>query len=99
MIGIDIILVKKFKKIKVTDYNFWNKFYTKREWRYCFSKAGSYNHLAGIFAAKEAIIKSYRKRIITNYSQIEILHKTIGEPYPKINGLIKKDMQISISHS
>lgn len=99
MIGIDIIFVKKFKKIKVTDYDFWNKFYTPKEWQYCFSNSGYYNHLAGIFAAKEAIIKSYGKVKIDDHSHIEILHKATGEPYCKINGAIKKKIQISISHS
>ncbi|MEK6832963.1 MAG: 4'-phosphopantetheinyl transferase superfamily protein [Nanoarchaeota archaeon] len=99
MIGIDIIFINKFKKIKAIDYNFWSKFYTQKEWQYCFSNAGSYNHLAGIFAAKEAIIKSFGKVKINNHSQIEILHKTItGEPYSKINGLVRKNIQISISH-
>ena len=99
MIGIDIIFVKKFKKIKITDYNFWSRFYTPKEWRYCFSNAGYYNHLAGIFAAKEAIIKSYGKVKINNHSQIEIAHKMAGEPYSVINGSIKKNIQVSISHN
>lgn len=99
MIGIDIVFTKKFRKIKATDYGFWNKFYTEKEWQYCFSDLGSYNHLAGIFAAKEAIIKSYGKVKINNHNQIEILHKITGEPYPKISGLTRKNIQVSISHS
>lgn len=99
MVGIDIVFINKFKKIKAIDYGFWNKFYTEKEWQYCFSNSGPYNRLAGIFAAKEAIIKSYGKVKINSHSQIEILHKATGEPYPKINGLIKKGVQISISHN
>lgn len=98
MVGIDIVFINKFKKVKATDYDFWSKFFTKNEWQYSFSDSGFYNHLAGIFAAKEAVIKLYSKRMINNYGQIEILHKTTGEPYPKIKGSVNKDIKVSVSH-
>lgn len=98
MIGIDIVFISKFKKVKASDYDFWRKFFTKNEWQYSFSDSGFYNHLAGIFAAKEAIIKLYGKRAINNHSQIEILHRATGEPYPRIKGSVKMDIRVSISH-
>lgn len=98
MIGIDIISVDKFRNIKKKDYPFWDKFYTKEEWEYCFSNMGFSEHLAGIFAAKEAVIKAYGKKEINNHSQVEIKHKKYGQPWVKIKNLLKQDIQISISH-
>ena len=98
MIGIDLISISKFKNVKKKDYQFWDKFYTKKEWEYCFSDVRSSEHLAGIFAAKEAVIKVYGKKEINNHGQVEIKHKTCGQPCVKIKSLPKQDIRISISH-
>ncbi|MBU1036480.1 4'-phosphopantetheinyl transferase superfamily protein [Patescibacteria group bacterium] len=98
MVGIDIVSIKRFKSIKKTDYSFWDKFYTKEEWQYCFKKAKPTQHLAGIFASKEAVIKVYSKKEIDNHCQIEIKHKVSGQPFVKIKNLSKQEIQISISY-
>ncbi|MEK7078189.1 MAG: holo-ACP synthase [Patescibacteria group bacterium] len=97
-IGIDIVSISRFKNIKKKDYPFWDKFYTKKEWEYCFSNVRFSEHLSGIFAAKEAVIKACGKKEINNHGQIEIKHKVCGQPCVKIKGLPKQDIQISISH-
>ena len=53
--------------------------------------------LLGIFSAKESIKKSYKVDIA--YTNIEIIHDFNGKPFVKIDGYLRKDFVISISHS
>lgn len=97
MIGIDILKINRFKKINKIDFTFWDKFFTKEEWEYAFLQSNFYERLAGIFAAKEAVIKADAKRTIKTFDQIEIKHLKNGCPYAKI--LTKSDLKINISIS
>jgi len=102
-IGIDIEKIKKFANKKRTKHsNFLSKIFTKKELKYCFSKKNTFTHLAGRFAAKEAILKatsSINKEKLS-YNQIEILNKTNGTPYVilHVDKLKKLNVKISISH-
>lgn len=93
-IGIDIIEVKRFAKIKKSDYGRWDKVFTPKEWAYAFTKANSAEHLTGIFAAKEAGMKATGKVGPKNFRQFEIAHGKSGEP--KVAG---PKLYISVSHT
>jgi len=58
MIGIDLIEIRRFKRISRKDFLYWKKFFVNREWCYCFSRPSPPASLTGIFAAKEAVIKA-----------------------------------------
>ncbi|MEK7125829.1 MAG: 4'-phosphopantetheinyl transferase superfamily protein [Patescibacteria group bacterium] len=99
MIGIDIIAIDRFEKIGEGDYIHWSKFFTKAEWEYVFSKAHSAQSLAGIYAAKEAIIKAIKKETMEHANRIEVAHAADGKPIVKIDKNDRPDIHISISHT
>ena len=102
-IGIDIEKIKRFdNKDNSKDENFLKKIFTQKELDYCFSKNNASAHLAGRYAAKEAVIKAlssnYEKKLV--YNEIEIINNLSGIPEivilrPKLNDL---KIKISISH-
>ena len=100
-IGIDIEKVNRFKNKDIKKNKiFLNKIFSKKEIDYCFSKKDASLHLAGKFAAKEAIVKAFSSINKTNftYDQIEILNDHQGIPRAIIS---KNEMKIklSISHT
>ncbi len=105
--GIDIVEVSRLKKIfDRFGYKFVERLFTSSEIEYCFSQANPFIHLAGRFAAKEAVAKSLGARPAFYFKRIEILNKETGEPYVRLSGEVKKvyeerecDALISISHT
>ena len=94
-IGIDLIAIKKFQKLKAADYKIWAHVFTRDEWAYAFRAhhARAAEHLAGMFAAKEAAMKASRKTGITHFKTFEIEHTAQGAP--RLN---KRGYRVSISH-
>ena len=96
MIGIDIVSIEKFRK-KFEKNNFESKIFTDNEIHYSRKKENYIQTFAGIFAAKEAIIKAY------NLNLAYILRKKIeiknlnNKPYIYIDGK-KMNSSLSISH-
>lgn len=99
MIGIDIIEIDRFESVASDNFSSWDKVFTKVEWDYCFMKPKAEQHLAGIFAAKEAVMKAVGGSIMKNYSAIEITHGEDGKPLVSVGGLEEKSVSISISHN
>lgn len=96
MVGIDVIKISRFKSIKKREYSLWNKCFSKDEWEYAFSKPDPFSSLAGIFAAKEAVIKSIGASLI-DLNRVTINHLNHGMPYAKVKGQ-KGRLPVSISH-
>jgi len=92
MLGIDIISISRFQKIAKSDFKHWDKFFHKLEWDYCFSRPNPSQSLAGIFSAKEAVIKATGEK---GWLKIKIIHSKNYRPIAKIG---RKIVQISISH-
>ena len=103
MVGIDIEEIKRFKKL--TDH-FIERIYTKNEIEYSLKKANPHIHFAGIWCAKEAVVKCLSGLNLI-VKKIEILHKENGQPFVKVTDEIKKyfekekikNIHISISHT
>jgi len=100
-IGTDIIEVKRFRNKPLNDRNtgFYHSVFTKSEMIYCSKFSDPYPHLAGIFAAKESIIKCLNKP--TKMIDIEITHGQYGKPTAAIHRKRKNTITtwISISHT
>ena len=95
MIGIDLVDIEKFS-IKASD-NFLKKIYTENELTYSFNKRNSLQTLAGIYAAKEAIIKANNLNLAYILRRkIEIKHID-NKPIALIGG-VEINGSISISH-
>lgn len=92
-IGIDLVAIKKFAGIKKTDYTKWDKVFTIQEWAYAFKGSHASEHLAGMFAAKEAAMKAFGHVGVENVKKFEIAHTAVGAPF-----LNRKRYQVSISH-
>lgn len=103
MVGIDIENIDRFKNI---DKHFKERVYTNQEIAYCEKNINSYINFAGIWCAKEAVIKALTGLNLA-IDEIEILHHKNGAPYVNITDKIKqylvqqnlRDIHISISHT
>lgn len=95
MIGIDLVDIEKFS-MKASD-KFLKKIYTEKELTYSFNKRNSLQTLAGIFAAKEAIIKANNLNLAYILrKKIEIKHID-NKPIALLGG-VEINGSISISH-
>jgi holo-[acyl-carrier protein] synthase len=95
-IGTDIIEVSRFRRKPIKkNRNFYNSIFTELELIHCQKYSDIYPHLAGIFAAKEAVVKC--TDLPLRISDIEISWHDNGKPFAII-GHKKSTVQISISH-
>lgn len=93
-VGIDISEVDRFRSIDRTEYSHWQNVFSPDEWEYIFKDSQAAQHMAGIFAAKEAIIKALGTVGKEYFRQIEIGHDPAGAPKANI-----PNSAISISHT
>jgi holo-[acyl-carrier protein] synthase len=106
MIGVDVTSIDRFKKIKKGDYLHWEKFFNETEWQYAFGLADPSEHLAGIFAAKEAVMKALGGDFVKRFDCIHIEHAKDGKPIVRAKIAKKgkkgrekeRKVEISISH-
>ena len=100
-VGIDIIEIKRFRKKPLNKDNasFYHSIFTKSELMYCMKYSDPYPHIAGIFAAKESILKCLT--IPLRMTDIEIKHNQDGKPSTIISSKKKNAIhaRISISHT
>ncbi len=101
--GIDIVKIDRFKNL-ITNEKFLELNFNEREINYIKKYNNSLSTMAGIYAGKEAFLKSLKKGI-NDYSlkDIMITHDDNGAPIINIKGKLKEDYQInsislSISH-
>ena len=98
--GVDITEVNRLKKavLKWGD-DFLNRVFTKDELKNAKTRGSLYQHLAGRFAAKEAVFKAFGDPKLS-WKDVEILNDKEGKPCCNIlNAKGKKaNVLISISH-
>ncbi|MGB9750164.1 MAG: holo-ACP synthase [Caldisericia bacterium] len=95
-VGVDIVNIKRFKKIIKNNPKILNRVLTEKELEIFKDYKDPVIHYAGRFSLKEAIIKAGKNYLnIKSFKDIEILKKENGEPL-----LTKPDrnIYISISH-
>lgn len=92
-IGTDIIEIKRIEK-SIQNEKFLNRVFTEKEISYAFSKSNKEQTFAGMFCAKESIVKALGTGFVKfNFLDYEILHDDLGKPY-----LENENIMISISH-
>ena len=96
-VGIDIVEIKRFKnKIFSENISFYKKIFLQSEIDYCNKIESPYEHFAGKFAIKEAVIKSINEKILP--LDIEIFYKN-SKPHIKLKKFESKYVfKISMSH-
>ncbi|TET44156.1 holo-[acyl-carrier-protein] synthase [Candidatus Aerophobetes bacterium] len=106
-IGIDIVEVKRLRDI----IQRWGerakkRMFTSKELKYAhMRKKGEFIHLAGRFAAKEAVVKSLGQP--TSFLEVEISKEKNGRPYITLKGRTKetarkmrvKEILVTLSHT
>jgi holo-[acyl-carrier protein] synthase len=102
-IGIDIEEISRFKHLLARKPYLLQKMFSDYEWAYA-SRKNSAQTLAGIWCAKEAVVKAlYSQNIKTTVSNVHILHNEAG--VPRIDNLFDvpilelNKIKISISHT
>ena len=103
MIGIDIEDIERFNNL---DSHLMERVYTVQEIKYCNARVNSHIHFAGIWCAKEAVVKALNDLSLA-VNEIEILHKSCGAPYVNITSKLQqyfnknkiKNVHVSISHT
>ena len=107
-IGVDIVEVERIESgVERYGERFRRKVFTDGEWDYCFRKVRPFEHLAGRFAAKEAVMKALGEgwTARTSFREIEIAREKGAAPEivlsPRIRALLPEGARIwlSISHT
>lgn len=101
--GIDMVYVKRIEKLKDKD-SFLKKVFTLNELEYIKNKDNNIHTISGLFAAKEAFLKAFKKGI-NNYDlkDIEISHDQNNAPFiilhnKALNECIYNSLSLSITH-
>jgi holo-[acyl-carrier protein] synthase len=98
--GVDITEVRRLKQaIEKWGNSFVHRVFTQDELENAKTRGSFYQHLAGRFAAKEAVFKAMGDKDLS-WQDVEITNDKEGKPLCRIlNGRGKKvDVHISISH-
>ena len=108
--GIDIVEVLRIAQMHVDHgQQFLDRCFTPREQAYCLDHRHAAVHLAGRFAAKEAIVKVFGTGLRGQmaWTDMEILNDHLGRPILKLSGATAKlaadmgitEWHLSISHT
>lgn len=108
--GIDIVNCKKIERLtQKHSERFLTRIFTRKELDYCLAKRRCWEHLAGRFAAKEAVMKVLGTgwRADIRWKEIEIVNALSGKPELVLKGNTQKIAKelgieriiISISHT
>ncbi|MBQ2723997.1 MAG: holo-ACP synthase [Clostridia bacterium] len=104
MIGIDILEVERVKDLSLEA----GRVFTQREIDYIHLKGDALETIAGIFCAKEAVLKALGTGIgnQTGLCHVEVDHTPLGQPTVVLYGKAKdlllekgKEIFLSITHS
>lgn len=99
--GIDIIEIRRIKKIILSNRRFVEKVYTPTEISYCNSKKNKWQHFAVRFAAKEAVWKALGRKDIW-HRDINVKNSPDGKPEVVLSKKYKKlekKISLSLSHT
>jgi holo-[acyl-carrier protein] synthase len=108
-IGVDLVGVDRVARLLTDHEGALDELFTEREQAHWRKKRQRYQHLAGRFAAKEAVLKAFgtglRQRM--RWTDVEIISGTGGRPEVRLHGEVAEqarkrgleDLDLSISHA
>ena len=93
-VGADIVEVERLKEKP----ELWNRFMSEKEHGYIDKFRIKEEHIAGFWAAKEALVKALNRKDF-NFSSVTVAHDENGKPFFEFDGLeIEGNLHLSISH-
>ncbi|MFC1512718.1 holo-ACP synthase [bacterium] len=98
--GVDIVEIKRVKRLVDKDERFVKRVFNNDEIKYCMSHKRYAEHFAVRFAAKESVIKALDRRDIP-LKDISIVNTSSGKPKISLNKPWKKyeeNLRVSLSH-
>ncbi len=105
-IGCDLVQIDRIAEVVERHTGFLSKHFAKSECVYFASFGNPYPHIAGHFAAKEAVAKAlgWGMRAPLDFRAVSISHDEFGRPLAHLHGMAhdkwrQTDLQISISHT
>ena len=108
-IGVDIIEVERIEQSLANHGDrFRKRVFTDAEWDYCHAKARRSEHLAGRFAAKEAVLKALGTgwKEGTSFAEVEVVREHPNPPEVQLSGRMRALLPegnvriwLSISHT
>lgn len=98
-VGVDLTEVRRLKTaVERWGKEFLERIFTEKEIAYAYRHQSFYQHLAGRFAAKEAVFKALGNFSLS-WKDVEILNREDGRPYCNLLNNISQDLDILISIS
>jgi holo-[acyl-carrier protein] synthase len=110
--GVDIVDVRKLRKVVEKNADFISEVFTEKEREYCMTHKNYYQHLAGRFAAKEACLKALGRGLSAagidhSLQEIEVINQASGRPDIVLKGWVSRTCKkkgiyqqtVSISHT
>ena len=105
-LGLDLCEIVRMETL-LADERFLSRYFTPEEAAYVHSRGQSAAQtLAGLFAAKEAVVKSLGVGLSLPFKEIEIFHNEAGQPQVRLTGTAAEklaalgggDFLLSITH-
>lgn len=97
-VGIDAVEISRFRALRgAIRGRFLVRFFSGAERRYCERFQDEASRYAGIFAAKEAVIKALGGGVAV--SEIEIVHAPSGQPAVRVRGRRRREIAVSITRT
>lgn len=97
-VGIDLVEIKRIRDLaQKFGERFLKRVFSENELSYSLSFKDPYPHLACRFAAKEALVKA-TGNMKTPFREISVENEK-GVPVLKVEGQVRKDLLISLSHT
>lgn len=85
-LGLDLCGISRMEAL-LRDERFLNRYFTPAETAYVHAKgAGAAQTLAGLYAAKEAVLKAMGVGIALPLQEVEIFHGSGGQPQVRLTG-------------
>jgi holo-[acyl-carrier protein] synthase len=108
-VGVDLLPVARMARLAAENPGIQETIFTPSELRYCQGKRRATEHLAGRFAAKEAVLKALGTGLgqRMRWTDVEIVNGVLGRPLVRLYGEVAAlaerlglcDLDVSLSHT
>ncbi len=108
-VGVDVVGVERMARLVDENEGIVDTIFTPAERDYCLGKRRSAEHMAGRFAAKEAVLKAFGTGIgkRMRWTDVEIMRGSKGRPHVRLHGEVAAwvaqrglaDLDVTLAHS